>query len=155
MTFNFSVALSEIIKKELKISHFNIKVFVGKLSRMQNKYKELIKKQFGNTYLADANYVLFFTGMLNSNKLLKQLADILTRSFGGKIKVSVNELKKLDMNDSESDDDVEDDDTESDDEEDDTEYNIGEAEDEEDQEDLDIEQSQSQNDVYFLKITLN
>lgn len=105
MTFDFSVALTEIIKKELKISHFAIKVFVGKLSRMQNKYKDLIQKQFGKTFLADANYVAFFTGMLSDKKQLKKLTDILNRSFGGKISVSISELKKLDTAIAEDDDD--------------------------------------------------
>lgn len=110
MTFDFSVALTEIIKKELKISHFAIKVFVGKLSRMQNKYKNLIQKQFGKTFLADANYVVFFTGMLSDKKQLKKLTDILNRSFGGKISVSISELKKLDtaIAEDDDDDDVED-----------------------------------------------
>jgi hypothetical protein len=97
MTFDFAVALKEIIKKELKISHFKIDLSVGKMGKIVGKYKNLIVKQFGSTFLSDANYVIFFKGAALTKQDTKKLLDILNRAFGGKIAVGASELHKIDL----------------------------------------------------------
>lgn len=58
MTLKFTEFLTNALKKQAKISHWSEAVYVNSPKFIKKEYKDLIKKQFGDIFLNDANYVI-------------------------------------------------------------------------------------------------
>lgn len=83
MTLDVAKYFENLVKKEAKISHMNLSVKAGKTSKMKSSVKDAIITDNGETYLQDANYVLFFTkqeGWDSSSK--KKLFELVNRALG-------------------------------------------------------------------------
>lgn len=61
MTLDLKKYLENLIKKEAKISHFAVRINAGKKERLMGNILRSIQKDYGETFLNDANYILFFS----------------------------------------------------------------------------------------------
>lgn len=60
MTLDIKKYFKNLIEKEAKISHFQVKVDAGKTLKMRKSYETAIEKEYGEGFLQDADYILFF-----------------------------------------------------------------------------------------------
>lgn len=119
MTLDIKKYLTNLIQKEAKISHFQVKVDAGKASRLKGQVASSIKSAFGDSYLQDADYILFFEkSEAWSEDDIKKLFELTNRALGKDANMlSKSDFNKLDMSapatDS-SDEDTDDDDSDED-----------------------------------------
>lgn len=83
MTLALDKWLVNLIYKECKIAHRQVKVWGGKTSKLKAAIKTQITDEYGETFLDDANYVLFFKGtLLNEVNGLKKLFSTVNTALG-------------------------------------------------------------------------
>ena len=74
--------LENLISKEMKVSHFNGKVKVGKAEKLKLANKQLIQRQYGESFLQDANYIAIFTQDEADDSSMKKLFELVNRALG-------------------------------------------------------------------------
>lgn len=76
--------LANLIAKEAKVSHFDSNVVVGKASKLKEKMKAEIREAYGESYLNDADYVIFVYGKeVDGSKSSKEsLFKLVDRALG-------------------------------------------------------------------------
>lgn len=82
MVLDIAKYFENLIKKEMKVSHFNGDVFVGKTSKIKLACKQAIQKQYGETFLQDANYVAVFQQDESDTASMKNLFNLVNRALG-------------------------------------------------------------------------
>lgn len=99
MTLDLKKYIENLIKKEAKISHFSVKVSAGKTEKIKGKFAAAIKSSYGELFLNDANYVLFFTRPEGwSDKDTQKAFELTDRALGKDAnKLSKADFKKLDL----------------------------------------------------------
>lgn len=83
MTLDISKYLENLIKKEAKISHFAVAISAGKASSIKSEFSAMIRKDNGDTYLQDANYLVFFSKSdAWSSEDKSKIFDLVNRALG-------------------------------------------------------------------------
>lgn len=92
MTLDLSKFISNSIQSQAKIQHFDMSSKTVKRDEIPTSVASLIKKQYGDTYLQDANYVSFFWGQFD-NDFSKKLFNVVNQALGK----SANRLTDVDF----------------------------------------------------------
>ena len=83
MTLKIDKYLANIIHKECGISHLDVNIWCGKTSKIREEIKAKITVDRGESFLADADYVIFFKGaILDESTGIKRLFDTVNRALG-------------------------------------------------------------------------
>lgn len=106
MTLDLRKYLENLIKREAKISHFAVKVSAGKTNKLKGNIVAEIKNKYGELFLNDANYILFFTKQDEwTDKDIQKLFDLTDRALGKDAnKLSKSDFKKLEFGNSKEND---------------------------------------------------
>lgn len=146
MTLDIKKYLTNLIQKEAKISHFQVKVDAGKASRLKGQVASSIKSTFGDSYLQDADYILFFEkSEAWSEDDIKKLFELTNRALGKDANMlSKSDFNKLDMSAPATDDSDEDTDDDSDDDSDEDATDTAET----------SQEASEDSNTLFLKVTL-
>ena len=81
MTLDIKVLLKNLLKKQMSIQHFTAKTDVFSVKAIPARIKDKIKEEFGDQFLMDANYVVFFRGEINKDGIEK-LFNLTNKAFG-------------------------------------------------------------------------
>lgn len=81
MTLDVKVLLKNLLKKQMSIQHFTAKTDVFAVGAVPKRIKDKIKEEFGDQFLFDANYVVFFRGDINKDGM-KKLFNLTNKAFG-------------------------------------------------------------------------
>ncbi len=82
MVLDIPKYLENLVRKEMKVSHFNGKVKVGKTEKLKLVNKQLIQKQYGESFLQDADYIAIFTQDEADDSSMKKLFELVNRALG-------------------------------------------------------------------------
>jgi hypothetical protein len=96
MTLKITRFLTDVFNKQAKISHFASTIKVGAPDSISLKYKDMIKKQFGELFLEDANYVIMTkvnAAESDFDKLSKKFVDVVAAVLD--TEVAKTEVKTL------------------------------------------------------------
>lgn len=81
MTLDIKVLLKNLLKKQMSIQHFTAKTEVFSSRAIPSRIKRKIKAEFGDQFLLDANYVVFFRGNIGKEEL-KKLFNLTNNALG-------------------------------------------------------------------------
>lgn len=81
MTLDVKALLKNLLKKQMSIQHFTAKTDVFAVGAVPKRIKDKIKEEFGDQFLLDANYVVFFRGDINKDGM-KKLFNLTNKAFG-------------------------------------------------------------------------
>lgn len=81
MTLDVKALLKNLLKKQMSIQHFTAKTDVFAVGAVPTRIKDKIKEEFGDQFLLDANYVVFFRGDINKDGM-KKLFNLTNKAFG-------------------------------------------------------------------------
>lgn len=81
MTLDIKALLKNLLKKQMSIQHFTAKTDVFAVGAVPKRIKDKIKEEFGDQFLLDANYVVFFRGDINKDGM-KKLFNLTNKAFG-------------------------------------------------------------------------
>ena len=81
MTLDVKVLLRNLLRKQMSIQHFTAKHDVFEVDTIPSKIKTKIQEEFGDNYLLDADYVVFFRGKMTSDQI-KKLYNLTNKAFG-------------------------------------------------------------------------
>ena len=81
MTLDIKALLKNLLKKQMSIQHFTAKTDVFGAGAIPKRIKDKIKEEFGEQFLLDANYVVFFRGDINKEGM-KKLFNLTNKAFG-------------------------------------------------------------------------
>ena len=81
MTLDIKALLKNLLKKQMSIQHFTAKTDVFAVEAVPKRIKDKIKEEFGDQFLLDANYVVFFRGDINKDGM-KKLFNLTNKAFG-------------------------------------------------------------------------
>ena len=81
MTLDIKALLKNLLKKQMSIQHFTAKTDVFAVGAVPKRIKDKIKEEFGDQFLMDANYVVFFRGDINKDGM-KKLFNLTNKAFG-------------------------------------------------------------------------
>ncbi len=81
MTLDVKTLLKNLLKKQMSIQHFTAKTDVFSAAAIPSRIKTKIKDEFGEQYLEDANYVVFFRGEVDKDGM-KKLFNLTNKAFG-------------------------------------------------------------------------
>lgn len=81
MTLDIKALLKNLLKKQMSIQHFTAKTEVFSAGAIPKRIKNKIKEEFGDQFLLDANYVVFFRGDINKEGM-KKLFNLTNKAFG-------------------------------------------------------------------------
>ena len=81
MTLDIKALLKNLLKKQMSIQHFTAKTDVFGVGAVPKRIKDKIKEEFGEQFLLDANYVVFFRGDINKEGM-KKLFNLTNKAFG-------------------------------------------------------------------------
>lgn len=99
MTLDISKYIRTLIDKEAMIQHLSVKVQVGKVDSLNSTLKQAILQKFGDTFLADANYIAIFKrpeGWEKNNK--EQLFKLVNSALGDNANtLSKNDFQVIDI----------------------------------------------------------
>ena len=129
MVLDISKYIENLIKKEMKVSHFNGSVRVGKTTKLKSIYVQAIKSQYGDSFLQDADYIAIFMQDDADSSSMKKLFDLVNRALGK----DANNMTQSDFKVAKGQEDYDD---------------------EEGEEDEEVEQKTSSLDFVFMKITV-
>ena len=176
MTLDISKFIANTIRTQAKIHHLDVNVKSVSKDAVPKSVVDLITKDYGDTYLDDANYVAFFWGGINKDNIDK-LFNTVDKALGTSAnKLTDKDFKKISMDgepiidasnedDEEETEDIEDvevDDEEPDNDDDDDDDDNDEDEDneqlneDEEEEEVDVEVKEEKpipTAYFFLKIT--
>ena len=157
MVLDIAKYFENLIKKEMKVSHFNGDVFVGKANKIKPTCKQAIQKQYGQTFLQDANYIAIFQQDESNTSSMKNLFNLVNRALGKDANnMTQADFKKATFGGAAADDeiDADTDDTE-DDVDTDADVDTDEPEDADDEESMnEDENAVDANSFIFMKITV-
>ena len=97
MTLDLRKYLENLISKEAVVSHFKVSVKAGKAKKIKPDVASQIRATYGDLFLEDADYVLFFTRQEQwTDKDVKKLFELTDRALGKDAnKLSKNDFMKL------------------------------------------------------------
>lgn len=81
MTLDVKALLKNLLKKQMSIQHFTAKTEVFAAEAIPSRIKRKIKTEFGDQFLLDANYVVFFRGDISKEEL-KKLFNLTNKALG-------------------------------------------------------------------------
>lgn len=81
MTLDVKALLKNLLKRQMAIQHFTAKTDVFGINAVPKRIQEKIKKEFGDQFLLDANYVVFFRGNIDKDGM-KKLFNLTNKAFG-------------------------------------------------------------------------
>lgn len=81
MTLDVKVLLRNLLRKQMSIQHFTAKHDVFEVDTIPSKIKTKIQEEFGDNYLLDADYIVFFRGKMTSDQI-KKLYNLTNKAFG-------------------------------------------------------------------------
>ena len=81
MTLDVKKLLRNLLRKQMSIQHFTAKHDVFEVDTIPSKIKTKIYEEFGENYLLDADYVVFFRGKMTSDQI-KKLYNLTNKAFG-------------------------------------------------------------------------
>lgn len=81
MTLDIKALLRNLLKKQMSIQHFTAKHEVFRVDAIPSKIKSKIQEEFGENYLLDADYIVFFRGKMTSDQIEK-LYNLTNKAFG-------------------------------------------------------------------------
>lgn len=94
MTLDIRKYLENLIDKEATVSHFSVRVRAGRASKVRGSVAAAIMQEYGEAFLKDADYVLFFTRDEGwTSKDVKKLFELTDRALGQ----DANKLSKSDF----------------------------------------------------------
>jgi hypothetical protein len=94
MTLDIRKYLENLIDKEATVSHFSVRVRAGRASKVRGSVANAIMQEYGEAFLKDADYVLFFTRDEGwTSKDVKKLFELTDRALGQ----DANKLSKSDF----------------------------------------------------------
>lgn len=128
MVLDISKYIENLIRKEMKVSHFNGSVRVGKTSKLKSIYVQAIKSQYGDSFLQDADYIAIFMKDDADGSSMKKLFELVNRALGK----DANNMTQSDFKVA----------------------NGQEAHDNEGEDDKEVEQNTSTSGFVFMKITV-
>lgn len=128
MVLDISKYIENLIRKEMKVSHFNGSVRVGKTSKLKSIYVQAIKSQYGDSFLQDADYIAIFMKDDADGSSMKKLFELVNRALGK----DANNMTQSDFKVA----------------------NGQEAHDDEGEDDKEVEQNTSTSGFVFMKITV-
>ena len=82
MVLDISKYIENLIRKEMKVSHFNGSVRVGKTSKLKSIHAQAIKSQYGDSFLQDADYIAIFMKDDADSSSMKKLFELVNRALG-------------------------------------------------------------------------
>ena len=111
MTLDIKKYLANLIQKEAKISHFQVRVDAGKAQKLKQEVQASIRAEFGESYLQDADFIVFFEkaeSWAEADK--KKLFELVNRALGKDANLlSQSDFKSLPAKDAEKPEDGDDD----------------------------------------------
>lgn len=81
MTLDIKTLLTNLLKKQMTIQHFSAKTKVFAPDAIPERIKNKISDEFGEDFLLDANYIVFFRGDINKEGMEK-LFNLTNKAFG-------------------------------------------------------------------------
>ena len=103
MVLKITRFFEDSLNKQAKISHWNADIKVGTPARISQKWADIIKEQFGELFLNDANYiVLSQVDATDEKKQIKKFSELVGTVLNTKIDIA--EVKKIQPEDDEADD---------------------------------------------------
>ena len=81
MTLDIKTLLKNLLKKQMSIQHFTAKTDVFAVGAIPKRIQDKIKDEFGEQYLLDSSYVVFFRGEINKEGM-KKLFNLTNKAFG-------------------------------------------------------------------------
>ena len=112
MVLDIAKYFQNLIKKEMKVSHFNGTVSVGKAEKFKKIYKKAIQRQYGESFLQDANYIAIFQQDAADTSSMKNLFNLVNRALGKDANnMTQADFKSISLEDQDSADDTDVDDT--------------------------------------------
>ena len=81
MTLDVKRLLTNLLKKQMSIQHFSAKTKVFAVDVIPDRIKNKIYEEFGEQFLDDAKYVVFFRGDINKEGMEK-LFNLTNKAFG-------------------------------------------------------------------------
>ena len=81
MTLDVKKLLTNLLKKQMSIQHFSAKTKVFGVDVIPDRIKNKIYEEFGEQFLDDAKYVVFFRGDINKEGMEK-LFNLTNKAFG-------------------------------------------------------------------------
>lgn len=81
MTLDVKALLKNLLKKQMSIQHFTAKTEVFASKSLPKRIKDKIVEEFGDQFLLDANYVVFFRGDIDKEGM-KKLFNLTNKAFG-------------------------------------------------------------------------
>lgn len=105
MTLDIKALLKNLLKKQMSIQHFTAKTEVFSTAAIPSRIKSKIKDEFGEQYLEDANYIVFFRGEVDKDGM-KKLFNLTNKAFGEDAnRMTEGDFKKISFVSSDSSDD--------------------------------------------------
>lgn len=97
MTLDIRKYLENLINKEATISHFSVEVNAGKANKVKGAIASAISQEYGELFLNDADYVLFFTKNDGwTTKDIQKIFELTDRALGKDAnKLTKNDFMKL------------------------------------------------------------
>ena len=97
MTLDLEKFISNSIKTQAKIQHLDVSTKTRKV--VPESVKEMITREYGENYLADADYVSFFWGEIGREQV-KKLFNVVDKALGKSAnKLTETDFKKINFND--------------------------------------------------------
>ena len=97
MTLKIDQYLVNLVKKEAEIGHNNVKIWGGKKDKLRQSVQRKIKDEYGESFLEDADYILFFrSDDLATDDGVKRLFKTVNRALGKNANsMSESDFKKI------------------------------------------------------------
>ena len=104
MTLDIPQFIANSIRKESKIHHLDINVKAVSKDDVPSSVTKLIYKDYGDKYLEDADYIVFFWGGINKDNIDK-LFNVADKALGKSAnKLTDKDFKKISMPNDDNDD---------------------------------------------------
>ncbi len=92
MTLDIAKFMTNAIKMQMKIHHLDLHVKTAASKDVPKSVDSMIKEEYGDTYLLDSNYIVFFWGAISKDTIDK-LFSVVDKALGE----SANRLTKSDF----------------------------------------------------------
>ena len=100
MTLDIPKFIKKTIEKQMTIQHYDALVKVFRKEALPTNIIQKIQQQFGDTYLEDSNFIVFYKGRINK-KGLKKLFNITDKALGEDAnRLTEGDFKIFKLNDS-------------------------------------------------------
>lgn len=100
MTLDIPKFIKKTIEKQMTIQHYDAIVKVFRKNSLPTNIVQKIQQQFGDTYLEDSNFIVFYKGRINK-KGLKKLFNVTDKALGEDAnRLTEGDFKIFKLNDS-------------------------------------------------------